>query len=504
MTENVIKGYLDVKISSKSRRGFRPWKAWRRHWCEIQRTDDLDIGVELKLKSSEDGNTVSCIRVPRSAILCRTDSRTKQFAFGVLNLRNSKKAVLFLAGCSESDTQEWMFSIRKMLSIATQIPVGESNFTISLVDTDHSRSAGLVGLYGVLHTNASEIVISDPCTGTPKIVWTWYHFHQFHLQATCLQTDDKKIVVMHTSSEFLSGPGQLLLYCREGPSLLHHLITRGQRARFSSGLLAAKRFSRSEGYLCESRTSIPDSPLCFRSQAGSDDSGVQNSNISDEGEYARKSKTNTTLASLELTEITKTPGGSETEDSCTDLQEIKPNTSEAIPRNESGISLASGIYEEIPENHQTTVKKDENVLTDLKYQSHIYENPLDLIISEKFGKYFTAPPLPPRTFTSFTLQRPGKPKLETPSSPCKPRCLTLPAKDLSKISQMFNSGHKTCRYGAESEYVVMNTPTKTADATKKTVSESIYVPMTSPVIQLKNKIIEGVYMSMTGNGKKTA
>lgn len=173
--------------------------------------------MELKLKSSQDGNILNCIPVPRSTTLCRTDSRTKPFAFGVFNLRKTKKAVLFLAGCSESDSQEWMISIRKMLSIVSYIPgknlhnkltncakrtiflVGGSNFPVSLVDSAHSRAAGLLGLYGVLHTNSQEIIISDPCTGSPIIGWKWYHFHQFHLQATCEQNDDKKILVMHTS-----------------------------------------------------------------------------------------------------------------------------------------------------------------------------------------------------------------------------------------------------------------------------------------------------------------
>lgn len=201
------------------------------------------MGVELKLKSSKDGNILNCIPVPRSTTLCRTDSRTKQFAFGVFNLRKTKKAVLFLAGCSESDSQEWMISIRKMLSIVSYIPVGDSNFPVPLVDSANSHSAGFLGLYGVLHTNSQEIIISDPCSGSPIIGWKWYHFHQFHLQATCEQNDDKKILIMHTSREFQTGPGQLLLYCREGPTLLHYLITRGQGARYSSGLLCSKRYS---------------------------------------------------------------------------------------------------------------------------------------------------------------------------------------------------------------------------------------------------------------------
>ncbi|CAG9765710.1 unnamed protein product [Ceutorhynchus assimilis] len=502
MTENVVKGYLDIKISSKSRRGFTPWRAWQRQWCEIRRKDDIEVGVELKLKSSEDGNILNCVQVPRSATLCRTDSRTKHFAFGVFNLRRTKKALLFLAGCSESDSQEWMISIRRMLSIATYIPVDDySNFRISLVDTEHSRNAGLLGLYGVLNANAQEIVINDPCTGAPKIGWKWYHFHQFHLQATCEQNDDKKIVVMHTSREFPAGPGQLLLYCREGPQLLRYLISRGQGARFSSGLLCAKRFSRSEGDLCGSRSSVPDSPLCFRSQTGSEDSGVPNSNVSEDNEYSLKSKTESNLVNLGMSEITKTPGGSETEDSYPDLRVPSlEHLKISMPRNESGVSLSSGIYEEIPDDYQSTNQNNHNSLTDLKQLSHIYENPFEMVFDKKLGFFFKAPPLPPRTFTSFTLQRRKEPIEVPPISPCKQRCNTLPAKDLAKISQIFNSNPQSA---VESDYVVMS-PNKTLERTKKILTENFYVPMSSPVIQLKNKIVEGVYMSMSGNTKKAA
>lgn len=77
--------------------------------------------------------------------------------------------------------------------------MGESNFHVSLVDNAHSRTAGLMGLHGVLGTNSQEMFISDPCTGEHKIYWKWYQFHQFHLQATTHLSDEKMICVMHTS-----------------------------------------------------------------------------------------------------------------------------------------------------------------------------------------------------------------------------------------------------------------------------------------------------------------
>lgn len=142
---DIICGYLDVKISSRSRRGLTPWRvshlffkyrpftsainlfffpnqAWQRQWCEIKRLDGIENGAELKFKSSSDGSVISCVVLPRSSTICRTESRTKHYAFGVFTIGRNQKPLLFLSGVSESDSQEWMSSIRKALSIATYLP----------------------------------------------------------------------------------------------------------------------------------------------------------------------------------------------------------------------------------------------------------------------------------------------------------------------------------------------------------------------------------------------
>lgn len=63
-----------------------------------------------------------------------------------------------------------------------------------------------------------------------------------------------------------------------------------------------------------------------------------------------------------------------------------------IPRNESGISLASGIYEEIPDDHEYI-----SGASNTKHASHVYENPSDVIIELRKKFFFTPPPLPPRS-----------------------------------------------------------------------------------------------------------
>ncbi|XP_022908243.1 uncharacterized protein [Onthophagus taurus] len=479
-SSDVISGYLDVKISARKRRGFTPWKAWQKQWCEIKRLDNIENGVELKFKSSADGSVISNVVLPRSSTLCRTDSRTKQYAFGVFTLGRNQKPLLFLSGSSESDSQLWMASIRRLLCVATYLPVGDSNFHVSIIDNAHSRAAGLIGIHGVLGTNSQDMVISDPCTGEPKISWKWYQFHQFHLQAPCHPNDEKTICVMHTSTEFVAGPGQLYIYCKESPRLLNYLVGRGKCPKYSPGFLSSRRLSRSEGDLCDSTSKdVPDSPICFRSNSGSEDSGVRVSMTSDD--FSIKSRMGSSLSTLGMALITKTPGGSETNgESLQDLS-ITSDTN-TLTRRESGISLASGVYEEIPDVPNGAVKVNSG-----DFSHHVYENPLDVIDRLEKHQKIPPPPLPPRVFDrSFTLERDRNiDKNAQTSTPYKHRCNTLPAKDLARISQIFTN---------ESEYMVMS-PNK-GKITEKI--ECHYVPM-SPIVNLKTKI-ESCYMVM--NGKK--
>lgn len=84
------------------------------------------------------------------------------------------------------------------------------------------------------------------------------------------------------------------MYSKEAPKLLSYLVARGKRPKtVANGLLLSRRLSRSEGDLCEPTNKdlcAPDSPMCFRSQTGSDDSGVRVSITSDDSGYQLKTK----------------------------------------------------------------------------------------------------------------------------------------------------------------------------------------------------------------------
>lgn len=124
--------------------------------------------------------------------------------------------------------------------------------------------------------------------------------------------------------------------------------------------------------------------------------------------------------------------------------------------------------------------------TDLPH--HVYENPIDIILHERTGISFKPPPLPPRhkLFDAIFTET------STSYLPFKQRCNTLPAKDLSRISQIFTS--------SDSDYMIMS-PCKSNPVDKKAViGENLYMPMSPIVNNLKSKI-ENCYMVMSG--KKT-
>ncbi|KAF5280327.1 hypothetical protein FQR65_LT03136 [Abscondita terminalis] len=482
----VVTGYLDVKVSARSRRGFTPWKAWHKQWCEIKRLDSVENGAKLILKTAPDGSVINSVTLPRSSTVCRIDSNTKNFAFGVFTLGRNQKPILFLSGSCERDTQKWMSLIRRTLAIASYLPVGSLSFHISLVDNEHSRAARLSGLFGILCVTSKEICINDPITGEGIIRWSWLNFHQFHLQATLNSEDENTICVLHTSKDFIAGAGQIYLFCENAPKLLEVLVTHGKSRNLNTLFAATQRLSQSENDLSKPN----DGYHSLRHFSNSDDSGVRVSISSDDSGYRVKSKT---LSMNGL--LSKTPGGSETEDEDVDNNVNSQLYFESrIPRGESGVSLASGVYEEIPELVPEVKTIPSCNLYSNSHMMHLYEDPQDLsCVIIKAGKNIP-PPLPPRVYSKLENERNIR-QLINISTPerlfkgfgdnlLKYRSHTLPAKDLRRLSQTFSS---------DSDYMVMTPKNKKKS---KNMSESVYVPM-SPIVSLKTKL-ENCYMVMSG------
>lgn len=156
--DTALCGFMDAKLPGtgplKKRSLSAPWRVWRRHWCAVRKLGP-GLGVELLLdhgvgsagSQTAGGNPTTdkdnCIRIPADAVVCRTESRSKQFAFGIFPAKE-RKPIVYLAACSESESQRWMASLRQLLR-PRRHRFMEGTYSVSMVDNAHSRSAGLTG-----------------------------------------------------------------------------------------------------------------------------------------------------------------------------------------------------------------------------------------------------------------------------------------------------------------------------------------------------------------------
>lgn len=63
------------------------------------------------------------VLIPDTCVCYRTDSRTKPFAFGLFLDSKSHKAIMYLAGCSETNSQEWMYAVRAALNYKQDLTI---------------------------------------------------------------------------------------------------------------------------------------------------------------------------------------------------------------------------------------------------------------------------------------------------------------------------------------------------------------------------------------------
>ncbi|PSN36925.1 hypothetical protein C0J52_13899 [Blattella germanica] len=381
-----MSGFLDVKVPARvrRRRGLALWKAWKKQWITVR--PGPDAGLEIQLGST-------CVRVPPKAILCRTESRSRQFAFGVFSWSEPRRPSIYLAG-STSD-----------------------GFPVSLIDNALSRIAGLTGLYGNLRVGPHRLTLHDSSSGQLTYSWKWQQLHQFHLAATEVKEDENKICVLHTSSEFCAGAGQIHLFSTHAPELLDRLLSTGRVRRLLSSPLpsppplrrGARRLSRSESDLHCFTSSEPNSPrqhrhhfLRHKGVLERSHSSSRTSATSDDYVQAIGGKVASSLLSAGLGLLFSTPACSEADtESLHEYQKVgsldsddyddepscsylEPPSNSSVPfRRESGISIASGIYEEIADSEPSTVVNH-------------YENPAMLSWEGSIKKDDSPPPLPPR------------------------------------------------------------------------------------------------------------
>lgn len=150
-------GFVDAKLPGNrgmsqrvKKRSLASWKAWKRHWCAVRKLN-VGHGIEVLLDCSiSSGKSIvpnekdNRIKIPPNAMICRTESKTKHFSFGIFS-QKEKKPLLYLSAASETDTQRWMASLRQLLR-PRKHRFMEGSLSISIIDNVHSRSAGLMGM----------------------------------------------------------------------------------------------------------------------------------------------------------------------------------------------------------------------------------------------------------------------------------------------------------------------------------------------------------------------
>lgn len=149
-------GFLDAKLPGNKcmtqrvrKRSLAPWKSWKRHWCSMRKLGP-GLGLEVQLDHGIGNGELrpknNSIKIPSEAIVCRTDSRTKQFAFAIFPSAKERKPLLYLSGNSENETQQWMSNIRQLLKPRRHYFM-ERHYYVSMVDNAHSKACGLNGEY---------------------------------------------------------------------------------------------------------------------------------------------------------------------------------------------------------------------------------------------------------------------------------------------------------------------------------------------------------------------
>ncbi|XP_034950236.1 uncharacterized protein [Chelonus insularis] len=387
-------GFLDAKLPGNliRKRPFSSWKAWRRHWCTVRKLGP-GLGVEVQLERGINIEGMierrDSIKISSDSIICRTESRTKLYAFGIFPPKE-RKPLLYLSGISESETQRWMANLRQLLRPRRHRFI-EGTFNISMVDNSHSRTAGLTGLYGDLVASRCGVFIKDVHTGNIVQNLEWNEMNQFHLTSIGHPDDVKRICVIHTTKHFRSGIGQLHIFCINAQQLLQNLVTQGREPRHKNEVLRPLSLSEGDLRISDNETSenlsvIKNKVVSTLAHAGLDllylskNECSMRKDIVKSGDQLEKMTDNTlTRYTRAIDNVYETEPANFSNISSS-LEELE----EPLPKRMSNISLASGIYEEIIDNF--SINKS-------RIPSHLYENLHDFIIN---ANKQIPPPLPPR------------------------------------------------------------------------------------------------------------
>ncbi|XP_035741146.1 uncharacterized protein LOC118449974 isoform X2 [Vespa mandarinia] len=371
-------GFLDAKLSGTRcvtqkvrKRSLAPWKVWKRHWCTVKKLGP-GLGIEIQLDYGISSGGISqnekdnSIVIPYDAIVYRTQSKSKQFAFGIF-LNKERKPLLYLSGNSETETQRWMSNIRQLLK-PRKHRLMDGFYNISIVDNAHSRLAGLTGLYGDLVASQMGVFIKDIHSGEIIQNLKWKEMKQFHLTTAGRPEDVKRICVIHTTKEFNAGVGELHVFCLKASKLLQDLVTQGRGPKHKH--IDKRPLSLSEG----------DLRISGHCEEGND---VKSLNDMTNGHNLDKVMNEKQPIVTRVVDNVYQQKPTSIPDIVSSIKDLDTSSHRRI----SNVSVASGVYEEIIDNT--------NCSRIVSVTSNFYEDPEELIFSSH-NLQLQPPPLPPR------------------------------------------------------------------------------------------------------------
>ncbi|KAJ2948236.1 hypothetical protein O0L34_g7464 [Tuta absoluta] len=317
-----MSGYLEVKYPLKPNLPLNPFKSWKRQWV-ILRPSGTMSGGSLAVYCSEAGATAGSIDLPSGSVVKRAKSRSRPYAFAVFPVDERKPRVL-LAAQSLNEAHSWMDKIKALLNgdnlIGTETLLKDC-FSVTIIPTDLSSKMGLYG-DGTLCVSSSGVQLAR----THNAVLVQWQY----VRDVALSTEDKdRICVLTVDSEYNRGGGELKLSSPAANDIYTAVCSRrhpGKKFSKSDGDLrncSDIEVRRSSWYSGPSEVSLDDLDLIMSKESTLLPVG-QLSRCVGAGELSQVSRPR--LNSLPATSF---------DDSMSDRRSL--------------LSVASGIYEEIPD-----------------------------------------------------------------------------------------------------------------------------------------------------------
>ncbi|XP_077503758.1 uncharacterized protein LOC144114126 [Amblyomma americanum] len=225
----VIKsGYVDVKLPPSARNS-STWKSWKRKWVDLTQLESAsgqpcDVLLEVRANRNS-GVQARGTLSPKTAQVFRCGSHSREFAVAIRS--GQRPPMVFLAGESETQSQEWMAALRALLW--PPVPMVELEnvlgfkFEASLIDDAWSGRAGLLGSYGNLSISGHKLILTHP--HTEHVIQEWYlnTLVRFQVFRNKHEADHGKLLAIECGSESSTGRGVLHFYCPEALNFVYTL-----------------------------------------------------------------------------------------------------------------------------------------------------------------------------------------------------------------------------------------------------------------------------------------